>query len=107
TGHAGVNSSCGPDAGVIGSEFILDAGGFGGTLQQYQGTCNVFDFVAETAVDIVTDGYDITVPLALIGSNGVLNYKVISYAGGSGVLDVMPNVGSSPGTTAGGGGGGF
>jgi hypothetical protein len=101
TGHQGVDSSCGPDAGVIGSEFILDASGGGGTLFQYQGTCNLFVFLAEAAVEVVADGYNITVPLAVIGDDGLLNYKVISYVPGSGVLDVMPNVGLPAGHTGG------
>jgi hypothetical protein len=129
TGHPGINSSCDPqvseDGGVIGSEFILEANGIRldenglpddvngiprGTLSQYQGTCNDFAFVTTTALTVVADGYDITVPLAVnldglllpvIREDGSLNYKVISYIPGSAVLDVMPTVGLPPGHTGG------
>ena len=103
TGHPGTDSGCQTDAGAIGSEYIVNASDGAGEIFQYQGTCNDFGSVSQTAVTNVANGYDITVPFAIINSNGVLNYKVVTFGGGSGVLDVMTDVGQAAGTTAGGG----
>ena len=110
TGHPGTDSGCLTDAGQIGSEFLVNAqDGFGEVLE-YAGTCNQFLSVSAVAVTNVADGYDITVPLAVINSNGTLNYKVAVAAqlpppneGYTGVLDVMPNVGLPAASTGGGG----
>jgi hypothetical protein len=110
TGHSGIDSSCGPDAGVLGSEFIVNADGAGssgsvignGGIFQYLGTCNQFGAVGTAGVTIVANGYDITVDLATINDDGILNYKVVTFVPGSGVLDVVPDVGSAPGSTGGG-----
>jgi len=104
TGHPGIDSGCLADAAQIGSEFIVNATIDGGAILQYLGQCNQFGFLSDIGVTIVADGYDITVPLATLNDDGVLNYKVVTFVPGSGVLDVMPNVGLPAGSTGGGGG---
>jgi hypothetical protein len=107
TGHSGVDSGCATDASSIGSEFLVNAQAGIGDIEQYAGVCNTFASVADASVTIVANGYDITVPLATINSNGLLNYKVVVAAqlpggGYTGVLDVMTDVGQAAGTTGGG-----
>ncbi|HEU4937884.1 MAG TPA: pentapeptide repeat-containing protein [Vicinamibacterales bacterium] len=104
TGHPGIDSGCLADAAQIGSEFIVNATIDGGAILQYLGQCNQFGFLSDVGVTIVADGYDITVPLATLNDDGLLNYKVVTFVPGSGVLDVMPNVGLPAGSTGGGGG---
>jgi hypothetical protein len=87
---------------VIGSEYFVNASDGTGEIFQYQGTCNNFESVSSTSVSNVANGYDITVPLAIINSNGVLNYKVVTFEAGTAVLDVMPNNGLPAATTGGG-----
>ncbi len=133
TGHPGVNFGCVDDAAQIGSEYLVDAigedpdpdrQGPSATLSHFnpasRGACppaggSIFDPVPETgmSVDVVPaagstrGGYNITVPLADIQSNGVLNYKVITYAAlpppftgfFSGVVDILPNIGDPAATT--------
>ncbi len=106
TGHPGVNAGCETDSQVIGSEYLANAQTSTGEIMRYNGTCNSFSFAAGATVVAVGDGYDITVPLAAIEDDGVLNYKVVvssqlASGGYTGVLDVMSNVGLAPGTTGG------
>ena len=100
TGHAGTDSACGADNGVIGSEYIYQVSGGGTDFFRYLGPCNTFDVTEGPTAEFVTDGFNLTVSLDSIGSNGALNYKVLTFVGGSGVLDVMPNNGLPAATTA-------
>ena len=103
TGHAGTNAACDADNGVIGSEYIYQVSVAGTDLLHYVGPiCNTFTFGEGPAAEFVTDGFNLTVSLDTIGSNGVLNYKVLTFLDGSGVLDVTPNIGLPAATTGGG-----
>ena len=119
TGHQGSDSLCTADNGVIGVEHIVDFGTgsiasvvYGGNGTQasvlpFAGpSCNQFGGVTLTAsgsVSYVTDGVDVTFPLALVGNDdGRLRFKVLSYGnlGGNaftGVLDRMSEAGQPPG----------
>ena len=103
TGHPGTDAGCVADASVIGSEFIVNAGFDGAFIQQYLGSCNAFGPVGDAPVEIVAAGYNITLPLATLNDDGLVNYKVVTFVNGSGVLDVMPSVGLPAGSTGGGG----
>jgi len=102
TGHPGIDSGCATDAGVVGSEFIVTAGIDGAFIGHYLGSCNAFETIDVRSVEVVAGGYNITVPLAILNDDGLVDYKVVTFVNGSGVLDVMPNVGLPPATTGGG-----
>jgi pentapeptide repeat protein len=104
TGHPGINAGCETDSAAIGSEYLVNAQAGIGDIQQYAGSCNAFEFISDATVTNVANGYDITVPLAIINSNGTLNYKVaisrqLPSGFYSGVVDVAPDVGQPAATT--------
>ncbi len=109
TGHPGTNSGCIDDAGIIGSEFLVNVGANLGTDAQvysYNGTCNSFSSVGTGTASYVTDGMDATVPLSLLGSDdGAMAFKVAiseqisGSTGFTGVLDYMPDLGLAAGST--------
>jgi hypothetical protein len=109
TGHPGVDSSCTNDSAIMGMDYLIDAPT--GEVNHFTG-CAAFTTSAGVAtVTTVTNGYDVTVPLSLIGGdNGVLNFKVLTQSQISpgvftGIVDYMSNLGVAPGTTTAPGGG--
>jgi len=102
TGHPGTDAGCTRDASVLGTDFIVKVGV--ATLPQTwsMSGCNApgtSSFAGTFAV--VENGYEATVPISLIGADdGVLNFKVISFAVGTNVLDYMPDTGLASGVTA-------
>lgn len=107
TGHPGSDSNCVNDNGIIGTEFLVNAGASyweGPEIRQYRGTCNSFSSpqLAGSAT-LVTDGFDLSVPLSFLGGDsGQVNFKVLTfeYLGGfsyTSVRDYMTNVGLPPG----------
>jgi hypothetical protein len=110
TGHAGLDEHCSIDSGIIGVDYIVQfsssAYGTTGLVYKHSGGCNSFTGpVMITGATFTADGGAISIPLAALGNDdGRLNFKVIStrYLGGggwTGIIDVMPNVGSLPGKT--------
>jgi hypothetical protein len=102
TGHPGSDAG-GADAGIIGSEFIVDLGGAFNAgqarLLKYMGSPNLFSLAGSFPVTFGANGMDVAFPLSSIGNDdGLVNFKVTSAAqisdvGFTGVLDYMPNVG--------------
>lgn len=108
TGHPGVNAGGQADAGIIGSDYILNVGPGNGAQAQlfkYAGTVNSFTGAGSFSYTIVGDEIHVTVPLSALGNDdGAINFKVSSQlrlatGGFTGQLDVMSNVGSPPGST--------
>jgi hypothetical protein len=111
TGHPGVNAGCQQDANVIGPDYTVQIN-FGATpnLLRFTG-CNQLQFIGSVPVQTLTSGYEVTVPLSVIGNDdGVMAFKVAtssrltsSQNANSGILDYITNVGVAPGVTSGGG----
>jgi hypothetical protein len=103
TGHPGSNAGCVDDAGIIGSEYLINLGADLGTsaaVFDYLGTCNSFGTAGSGSTVFVTDGMDATIPLLVLGGDdGDVNYKVTiseqigAGPGFTGVLDTMPDLG--------------
>ncbi len=113
TGHPGSNAGGVDDAGIIGSEYLLN---MGSTCQQsgktyiykYAGTVNNFDFVGSLDTTFSANGMEVTVPLSMLGNDdGKMNFKVTAArellpdnpCGYTGVTDYMPNLGLAAAST--------
>ena len=85
--------------GTLGVEYFLQMGGiFGNRADVVKSDGDVV--VGSVAADVLTNGIDVTVPLALLGNDdGRMNFKVFASAGPvwPTILDHMPDEGSPPG----------
>ncbi|HLQ22073.1 MAG TPA: Ig domain-containing protein, partial [Gemmatimonadales bacterium] len=108
TGHPGVTADGQTDGNLLGSEIIINFGsafyGSNAEVLKYTGPpINTFTFVGTVPKVDIANGYQVTVPLSMLGNDdGRVNFKVtssmqISPTGFTGVLDVLPDVGSAPG----------
>ena len=108
TGHRGSDAGCSADHDVLGTDYIIDFGAARGSQAEVRAfvgpSCNTFGPGTTTAVGsvvYVADGMDVTFPRSLIGNDdGALNFKVVTYVQGSGVLDRMTDAGLPPGSTS-------
>ena len=104
TGHPGMNAGCVADSGIIGTEYLIEALNQSGLSYKHTSGCNQFIQGPAVSVTLVPHGYDMTVPLSVIGGDdGRVNFKLATFVPGSGVLDYMSNIGLPVGTTGGGG----
>jgi hypothetical protein len=110
TGHPGSNSGGIDDAGLIGSEYLVNVTrtiGEQAQIYKYAGTVNQFTNTGSYPVTYGSNGAEIAIPLSAIGNDdGNLNFKMvtsskISATGSTGVLDTMPDVGLPSGRVQG------
>lgn len=107
TGQPGVAAGGTIDAAQIGGDYIAFRAGRDGAattpINMFVGPpINTFTNVGTAPVTYVADGYDIVIPLSLLGGDdGFLDVKVISAKklsadGNTGILDIAPNEGLAP-----------
>ena len=107
TGQPGVSAGGTIDAAQIGTDYIAFRAGRDGAatvpINVYVGPpINTFNNVGSADVTYVADGYDVVIPLSLLGGDdGFMDVKVISAkrlsaAGNTGILDIAPDEGSAP-----------
>jgi hypothetical protein len=107
TGNPGSDSSGVTDAGIIGVDYFVQVNPDGtATLFKYAGSVNSYSVVPNVTPIVValSDGFQVTVPLAAIGNPFNVNFKVVdaSQIGAgtfTGVQDYMPDVGKPAGST--------
>ncbi|MFY9555446.1 MAG: DUF11 domain-containing protein [Blastocatellia bacterium] len=110
TGHPGVNNLGTLDAGIIGSEFLVNMGsafhaGSAKVFKYVGPPINTFASVASFPVTFSQDGMDAIIPLSAVDNDdGRLNFKVnasvqIGPNAFTSILDFMPNVGLPAGST--------
>lgn len=103
TGHPGSDAGGTNDAGIIGTEHIVEIGPGGAVIKRYEGTPNSFSFVQSIGVTTLADGYSVSVPLpALQNDDGKLNFKLVSSTqlsptSWTGIQDRMTEIGFAPG----------
>ncbi len=108
TGRPGIDGACSIDTALIGSEFLVSLGpGNQTSILQPTGCVNGGPVGSSQPVTIFSDGMDATIPMSLLGNDdGLMNFKVesdflITPPGGfSARIDVMPDVGVPPVSTA-------
>jgi len=108
TGHPGVDSS-GHDSALMGSDYFVRFGsdyqGGLASLFVYAGVPNSFTLVGSFPVELFDDGMVTSIPLAQIGDDGLLNFKltVASQLGPAHftiVIDYATDLNAQPGVSA-------
>jgi len=109
TGFPGVDAAHN-DAALLGSDYLVVMGSNAesGTAKvlRWDAASSAFMLVTTEPVTVGLAGYDVTVPLAVLGNDdGQMNFKVVVQSqlpglqvGYTGVQDYLPDIGAAPGT---------
>jgi hypothetical protein len=90
TGHPGITphpdnpADCTTDLGVIGPEYILNAGGYweGAEIRPYAGSCNELGESSYIGFRSLTDGWEFDIPLSELGDDdGRVSFKIKTFTG--------------------------